>query len=436
MAFTALTLVFTALTLVGCKSEADDGVGEKPRSSTETSFYFRDGRTHTIHMQETETRTVSIDGATNNFTYEAPAGSLGVSKSTDPTPSLFLEAYDGNTGSFDIRITDKAADGAGITATLTVVVSERSRGWDGNNFVIENIDGDKTTANAKDFVDIEIPADYTYQANSLQPDGASERVSIQATGSIIKVTAKNHYDETTPITFKLTKANAEDRVVTIKKVTKFWRTNGTTLTGLSSDVYVTKRSFDILQAPPKVPYAVKRVSGGSTISGGTQVLYLNAKITKIDLNNVETIDSWAFYGSALQTVIADKVKTISAGAFASTKLTRINLPEVEHIYGYRDQLAPHYFTFPNTMQAVIIGAKLKTLDYGLFPKEVREVRIAVTTPSQTNITFDPSNDLRYWISATAYNNNTILYVPNAYVNDWKIRFPWIEQAFKGGVRGM
>ena len=46
VAFTALTL------LVGCKSEADDGVGEKPRSSTETNFFFRKGATHTIHMQE------------------------------------------------------------------------------------------------------------------------------------------------------------------------------------------------------------------------------------------------------------------------------------------------------------------------------------------------------------------------------------------------
>ena len=47
-------VAFTALTLVGCKSEADDGVGEKPRSSTETNFFFRDGATHTIHMQEKE----------------------------------------------------------------------------------------------------------------------------------------------------------------------------------------------------------------------------------------------------------------------------------------------------------------------------------------------------------------------------------------------
>lgn len=193
-------VAFTALTLVGCKSEADDGVGEKPRSSTETNFFFRDGATHTIHMQEKEKRTVTIDGATDNFTYEAPVGYLTVSKSTDPSPSLVIEAEDGSTGSHDIRISDKTANGVGITATLTVIVGERDRGWDGNNFVIENIDGDKTTKDAKDYVDIEVPEGFTYDTSTLKPDGASERVTVKQTGNLLKVTAKNHYDETTPIT--------------------------------------------------------------------------------------------------------------------------------------------------------------------------------------------------------------------------------------------
>lgn len=33
-------------------------------------------------------------------------------------------------------------------------------------------------------------------------------------------------------------------------------------------------------------------------------------------------------------------------------------------------------------------------------------------------------------------NNTTLYVPSAYVNDWKLKFPWVEQTFKGGIKGM
>ena len=419
-------VAFTALTLVGCKSEADDGVGEKPRSSTETNFFFRDGATHTIHMQEKEKRTVTIDGATDNFTYEVPVGYLTVSKSTDPSPSLVIEAEDGSTGSHDIRISDKTADGVGITATLTVIVGERDRGWDGNNFVIENIDGDKTTKDAKDYVDIEVPEGFTYDTSTLKPDGAGERVTVKQTGNLLKVTAKNHYDETTPITFRLTKANAEDRVVTIKRVTKFWRTddNGTRLAGLSSDTYVTKRSFDMLQNPPKVPYTVKRVyPGSSTSTGGGYLLYGNAKITKIDLNNVEIVDEYAFYNSQnLVTVVADKVKYIYYGVFAGTKIKRINLPEIERISGY----SSYYYTFPTTLQSITIGAKVKQLDNYLFLKELREVRIASNTPGAIAMQNQVIQE----------GNNTTLYVPSAYVNDWKLKFPWVEQAFKGGIKGM
>ena len=47
MAFVSLSLAC----VVGCKSDADDGVGEKPRPSTEDSFYFRNGAKHTIHIE-------------------------------------------------------------------------------------------------------------------------------------------------------------------------------------------------------------------------------------------------------------------------------------------------------------------------------------------------------------------------------------------------
>jgi len=379
-------------------------------------------------MPEKEKRTVTIDGATDNFTYEAPVGYLSVSKSTDPSPSLVIEAEDGSTGSHDIRISDKTADGVGITATLTVIVGERDRGWDGNNFVIENIDGDKTTKDAKDYVDIEVPEGFTYDDSTLKPDGAGERVTVKQTGNLLKVTAKNHYDKTTPITFRLKKTNAEDRVVTIKRVTKFWRTNnnGIALEGLSSNVYVTQRSFDMLQNPPKVPYTVKEVTYGynspnASISGFE--LYRNPIITKIDLNNVETINSFAFYNSQnLVTVVADKVKYIYDGAFAGTKIKRINLPEIERINGN----GPYYYTFPTTLQSITIGTKVKSLGNYLFLKELREVRIASNTPGAITMQNQVIQE----------GNNTTLYVPSAYVNDWKLKFPWIEQAFKGGIKGM
>ena len=217
-------------------------------------------------------------------------------------------------------------------------------------------------------------------------------------------------------------------MVTIKRVTKFWRTNnnGIALEGLSSNVYVTQRSFDMLQNPPKVPYTVKEVTYGynspnASISGFE--LYRNPIITKIDLNNVETINTFAFYNSQnLVTVVADKVKYIYDGAFVGTKIKRINLPEIERINGN----GPYYYTFPTTLQSITIGTKVKTLGNYLFLKELRELRIASNTPGAITMQSQVIQE----------GNNTTLYVPSAYVNDWKRKFPWIEQAFKGGIKGM
>ena len=226
----------------------------------------------------------------------------------------------------------------------------------------------------------------------------------------------------------MTKDNAEDRVVTIKRVTKFWSTNndGTVLAGLSSNVYVTQRSFDMLQNPPKVPYTVKEVTYGyydPNVSPSGFELYRNPIITKIDLNNVETINSFAFYYSQnLVTVVADKVKYIYDGAFAGTKIKRINLPEIERISGH----GSYYYTFPTTLQSITIGTKVKSLGDYLFLKELREVRIASNTPGAITMQNQVIQE----------GNNTTLYVPSAYVNDWKLKFPWVEQTFKGGIKGM
>uniref|UniRef100_UPI00288BC0C3 leucine-rich repeat domain-containing protein n=1 Tax=Capnocytophaga sputigena TaxID=1019 RepID=UPI00288BC0C3 len=288
MAFVSLSLAY-----VGCKSDADDGVGEKPRPSTEDSFYFRNGATHTIHIEEGSTRSVTIDGATNNFNFESPSTALTVTKNTDPQPHLVIHAYDNENGSHDIRITDTdPATNAAKTATLTVVIVEKDRGWRGNTLTIENIDGDLTEANSKDEVEVEAPVGYEYQASSKAPAAVFDtRVTITGSGNKVKVKASNHYDESTPLTFKFTKAGEEDKIVVIKKVTKFWNIGGTTVYGLSDATYVTKRSFDMLTVPPKVPYKATTIYEGNFHPNISQVrsddrLYGNAKITKIDLNNV------------------------------------------------------------------------------------------------------------------------------------------------------
>lgn len=282
MAFVSLSLAY-----VGCKSDADDGVGEKPRPSTEDSFYFRNGATHTIHIEEGSTRSVTIDGATNNFNFESPSTALTVTKNTDPQPHLVIHAYDNENGSHDIRITDTdPATNAAKTATLTVVIVEKDRGWRGNTLTIENIDGDLTEANSKDEVEVEAPVGYEYQASSKAPAAVFDtRVTITGSGNKVKVKASNHYDESTPLTFKFTKAGEEDKIVVIKKVTKFWNIGGTTVYGLSDATYVTKRSFDMLTVPPKVPYKATTIYEGAFDTDISRVqnddrLYGNAKLPK------------------------------------------------------------------------------------------------------------------------------------------------------------
>ena len=465
MAFVSLSLAY-----VGCKSDADDGVGEKPRPSTEDSFYFRNGATHTIHIEEGSTRSVTIDGATNNFNFESPSTALTVTKNTDPQPHLVIHAYDNENGSHDIRITDTdPATNAAKTATLTVVIVEKDRGWRGNTLTIENIDGDLTEANSKDEVEVEAPVGYEYQASSKAPAAVFDtRVTITGSGNKVKVKASNHYDESTPLTFKFTKAGEEDKIVVIKKVTKFWNIGGTTVYGLSDATYVTKRSFDMLTVPPKVPYKATTIYEGNFHPNISQVrsddrLYGNAKITKIDLNNVTQVSPKAFYGSQnLETVIANKVKKIGSSAFRGTKVSKFNFPELEEL-AYDSQGNYNHTTysrpitdlivgqvFPSTTTHIIIGSKLTKIGaWALLGTEnsLRELRIGGTTPRQLTVAsgslyygYNYYNGSTYSLYAQSpifdkNNNNATLYVPTAAVGDWKIRQTWIATSFGDRIRG-
>ncbi|MBI1647699.1 leucine-rich repeat protein [Capnocytophaga sp. 051621] len=466
--FALMAFVSLSLTYIGCKSDADDGVGEKPRPSTENSFYFRNGRTHTIHIEEGSTRSVTIDGATNNFNFESPSTALTVTKNTDPQPHLVIHAYDNESGSHDIRITDTdPATNAAKTATLTVVIVERDRGWRGNTLTIENIDGDLTEANSKDEVEVEAPVGYEYQASSKAPAAVFDtRVTITGSGNKVKVKATNHYDESTPLTFKFTKAGEEDKTVVIKKVTKFWNIGGNTVYGLSNATYVTKRSFDMLTVPPKVPYKATTIYEGGFNADISKVqndnkLYGNAKITKIDLNNVTEVGARAFYGSQnLETVIANKVEKIGSSAFRGTKVSKFNLPELKEL-AYDSRGNDTYISvskpisdiqigqvFPSTTTHIIIGSKLTKIGaWALLGTEnsLRELRIGVTTPSQ--LTVDAGNlyyGYYYYSGSSHYlfsqspifnTNNATLYVPTAAVGDWKIRQTWIATSFGDRIRG-
>ena len=302
---------------------------------------------------------------------------------------------------------------------------------------------------------------YEYQASSKAPAAVFDtRVTITGSGNKVKVKAQNHYDESTPLTFKFTKAGEEDKTVVIKKVTKFWNISGTTVYGLSNATYVTKRSFDILTVPPKVPYKATTIYEGSFNAEVSRVqndnrLYGNAKITKIDLNNVTEVSPKAFYGSQnLETVIANKVEKIGSSAFRATKVSKFNLPELKELAydsqeGNRVSGGFIYLiegqVFPSTTTHIIIGSKLTKIGaWALVGTEnsLRELRIGVTTPSQLTVAsgyllygYEYRGGQLYAQSPILNTNNATLYVPTAAVGDWKIRQTWIATSFGDRIRG-
>lgn len=450
MAFVSLSLAC----VVGCKSDADDGVGEKPRPSTENSFYFRNGGKHTIHMTEREDRVVFLDGVSDNFTFTDNAGT-GLTI-VQGTVSTTLNIRANTQGTYEIVIAD-TKEGAERKATLIVEVAPRDTGWRDGVYTIEDIDGDKTEANSNDYVDVEYPDGYQYDSSSLSSE-ASTRITVSSqAGNIVRVTAKNHYDSSAPLEFKLkhkTDASKTPLTVKVKRVTKFWNYSGQYLYGISNKDYVTLYSFTNAPRVPKVPYSVKYVNSGSYSGGDATKLYGNPIITRIDLNNVEAINSHAFANSSnLTTVIAPKVKTIYFGAFYNTKLAKIELPALEELYAYYSgQLNGNYGDyysyfniFPATIRSIIIGKNVKKIGYYAFvgtENSLAELRIGVEAPTQID-----KNTFKYTPEGVNYYNravpqgpigkpnNAALYVPNRSLAEWKTVHPWITTVFTGGVRG-
>ena len=449
MAFVSLSLAY-----VGCKSDADDGVGEKPRPSTEDSFYFRNGAKHTIHMTEREDRVVFLDGVSDNFTFTDNAGT-GLTI-VQGTVSTTLNIRANTQGTYEIVIAD-TKDGAERKATLVVEVAPRDTGWRDGVYTIEDIDGDKTEANSNDYVDVEYPDGYQYDSSSLSSE-ASTRITVSSqAGNIVRVTAKNHYDSSAPLEFKLkhkTDASKTPLTVKVKRVTKFWNYSSSVLYGISNKDYVTQYSFTNAPRVPKVPYSVTYVNGGNLSGGDATKLYGNPIITRIDLNNVETVSPFAFANSAnLETVIAPKVKKIYYGAFNNTKLAKIELPDLEELYTqHSSQLNGSYASydvryniFPATIRSIIIGKNVKKIGYYAFvgtENSLAELRIGVEAPTQidkSTFMYTPEGHNHYGNPVPqgpiGKVNNAALYVPNRSLAEWKTVHPWITTVFTGGVRG-
>lgn len=448
MAFISLSLAC----VVGCKSDADDGVGEKPRPSTEDSFYFRNGAKHTIHMVERDDRVVFLDGVSDNFTFTDNAGT-GLTI-VQGTVSTTLNIRANTQGTYEIVIAD-TKEGVERKATLIVEVAPRDTGWRDGVYTIKDIDGDKTEANSNDYVDVEYPDGYEYDSSSLSSE-ASTRITVSSqAGNIVRVTAKNHYDSSAPLEFKLkhkTDASKAPLTVKVKRVTKFWDYSGEYLLGISNKDYVTLYSFTHAPRVPKVPYSVKYVYDGSTSGGDATKLYGNPIITRIDLNNVEYVQSHAFANSAnLETVIAPKVKKIYYGAFYNTKLAKIELPALEELYTVysksldnTDRYDAYYNIFPGTIRSIIIGKNVKKIGHYAFvgtENSLAELRIGVEAPTQiekASFMYDPETTSYYGKipqGPIGKPNNAALYVPNRALAEWKTVHPWITTVFTGGVRG-
>lgn len=306
-------------------------------------------------------------------------------------------------------------------------------------------------------MDVEYPDGYQYDSSSLSSE-ASTRITVSSqAGNIVRVTAKNHYDSSAPLEFKLkhkTDASKTPLTVKVKRVTKFWNYSSSVLYGISNKDYVTQYSFTNAPRVPKVPYSVTYVNGGNLSGGDATKLYGNPIITRIDLNNVETVSPFAFANSAnLETVIAPKVKKIYYGAFNNTKLAKIELPDLEELYTqHSSQLNGSYASydvryniFPATIRSIIIGKNVKKIGYYAFvgtENSLAELRIGVEAPTQidkSTFMYTPEGHNHYGNPVPqgpiGKVNNAALYVPNRSLAEWKTVHPWITTVFTGGVRG-
>ena len=454
LAIIMATLVGTPM-FVSCSSSADDGVGLRPMDNTDDTFYFDTG-SHTLYIEEGQTRVVTVERISDAFTYQvAPTFGLDVSREPN-TNKLNLAANVVKQEPYVITITDQ-----GKTATLNVYVTAQDAGWRNGVYTIENLDGDMTEEKNKDKDYVEIKAQgYTTREGGIEPAAAADRINITINGDIIKVTAKNQYDGSTPITFKVKNDVGEERTVKIVRVTKLWEMEGTQVIGLSHPTYVTQHSFDSAPTTPKLPYKATSIDGIRYTKKGATSYYhpagfyyfnleglseqtnkkriaMNPIITRVDLNNVTNVSLSSFQGcTGLKELKAAKVTDIGVYAFLGTNIQSVELPAVVNI---------GFFSFANSgVKTMVIGEKLKELRAGALQNTtaLTNLRIGVTDPSVFGDTGFVARN-RPGISSSPYgflyaDNATTgarLSVPAAALSSWQSKFPWLAEVFRGGVQG-
>lgn len=436
-----------AAAMVGCSTEADDGVGLKPSGNSESNFYFRNGARHTITIEERQSREVTIENISDNFEAKEDAnGGITAVKATQPT-RLIINAY--REGTYPITLTDGEK-----TAQLIVNVTPRDTGWHNGVYTIKDIDGDLTEENSTGYVEFETEQGFTsYDYKSIQPQSAQDRISVSVSGGMVRVTAQNHYDEGTPITFTLKNADGETRTVKVERVTKFWAVTtyskeNDMVYGLSNPKYITQNSFDKRATPPKMPWKAKYLRGyygtgnPNTSSDVEYDIAGNKKITKVDLNNVEVIMqnySWSSDGNRysrgygfwdctnLKEVIAKNLKRIeTTAAFGNTKLAKLELPAIVRI--------PQSTFYGSPITVLSLGKNLTTLEAGALDgmNGLQELRLAVVNPSQLTYFYEAGSTNGGFLSSPT---SARLLVPSAALAEYNSRYPWLNKTFKGGVQG-
>lgn len=409
--------------IVSCNTKADDGVGEIPKENTDEILYFqftKDGGTHSISVEERQEKTLMIQGLKDGAfeATENSGGAISLSKTTNPA-KLTIRAY--KVGEYPVSIKGTDTDGVKKTITLYVKVTERDTGWKNGVYTVENIDGDMTEKDSKGYVEFE-SLGYNTIIDDVQPTSAKDRITITTTGGYIRVAARNHYDESTPITFSVKNVTGDTRQVVVKRVTKFWSTSPygeSYVYTFSNNDYITKNSFDQLSSPPKTPY--KAITLGFESSAEKR-----EKITKIDLNNITDIIQASLNNCKnLKEVIANNVENVYSSAFANTALTSISLPAIKNLYHNH---SPSIGTFANApITKITLGKDLIRIDNYVFAGiegTLLELRIESSNPSGVTLGTN-------FIGETQAR----LLVPSASLADWISRYPWLKDKFKGGVQG-
>lgn len=143
--------------------------------------------------------------------------------------------------------------------------------------------------------------------------------------------------------------------------------------------------------------------------------FFKAGITSATLNKLETIGDYGFGRSALTTITMNNVKTIGGNAFEYTQLTSVSLENVETI-------GTSAFRYITTLHTVTIGDKCTSIGNYAFGNGDTTLELTIKA------TAVPKGGTNFMGTKAAFQGK--IYVPAAQLDDYKAASIWVNYADK------